>query len=101
MVWRSLLFIENRELMDRSQAYKNPAVECDRFAMAAFQSIISGGEGPGGSTLATQLTKVRHSPNGRTDSVPEKLRQMASASLLAYHDGMETLDDRKVIVKEY
>ncbi|HKL89043.1 MAG TPA: hypothetical protein VJ884_08545, partial [Salinibacter sp.] len=37
MVWRSLLFIENRELMDRSQAYKNPAVEWDRFAMAAFQ----------------------------------------------------------------
>ena len=101
MVWRSLLFIENRELLDRSQAYKNPAVEWDRFAMAAFQRIISGGEGPGGSTLATQLTKVRHSPNGRTDSVPEKLRQMASASLLAYHDGMETLDDRKVIVKEY
>jgi membrane peptidoglycan carboxypeptidase len=101
MVWRSLLFIENRELLDRSQAFKNPAVEWDRFAMAAFQRVISGGEGPGGSTLATQLTKVRHSPNGRTDSVPEKLRQMASASLLAYHDGMETLDDRKVIVKEY
>jgi membrane peptidoglycan carboxypeptidase len=101
MVWRSLLFIENRELLDRSQAYKNPAVEWDRFALAAFQRIVTGGEGPGGSTLATQLTKVRHSPGGRTHSAPEKLRQMASASLSAYRSGMETLRERQHIVKEY
>ena len=101
MVWRSLLFIENRELLDESQAFKNPAVEWDRFGLAALQRIASGGEGPGGSTLATQLTKVRHSSDGRTDSVPEKLRQMASASLLAYRNGMETLGERKHIVKEY
>jgi len=101
MVWRSLLFIENRELMDRSHPYKNPAVEWDRFALAAFERIATGGEGPGGSTLATQLTKVRHSPGGRTHSIPEKLRQMASASLMAYRSGMETLRERKHIVKEY
>jgi len=101
MVWRSLLFIENRELMDRSHPYKNPAVEWDRFALAAFERIVSGGEGPGGSTLATQLTKVRHSPGGRTHSAPEKLRQMASASLMAYRGGMETLNERMHIVKEY
>jgi len=101
MVWRSLLYIENRELLDPSHPYKNPAVEWDRFALAAAQRILSGGEGPGGSTLATQLTKVRHSPDGRTHSIPEKLRQMASASLLAYHNGMETIDDRKTIVQEY
>jgi len=101
MVWRSLLFIENRDLLDRSQAYKNPAVEWDRFGMAALQRIATGGEGPGGSTLATQLTKVRHSPNGRTDDIPEKLRQMASASLLAYRNGMETTEERKNIIKEY
>ena len=101
LVWRSLLYIENRELLDRSQAYKNPAVEWDRFALAAFQRLATGGEGPGGSTLATQLTKVRHSPGGRTTSVPEKLRQMASASLMAYRDGFSTLDQRRHIVKEY
>ena len=101
IVWRSLLFIENRELMDQSQPYKNPAVEWDRFALAAFERIVSGGEGPGGSTLSTQLTKVRHSPGGRTDSAPEKLRQMASASLMAYRGGMETLSERMHIVKEY
>lgn len=101
LVWKSLLLIENRELLDRSQEYRNPAVEWDRFALAAFQRIASGGEGPGGSTLATQLTKVRHSPGGLTDSAPEKLRQMASASLMAYRDGMGTLDEQKNIVKEY
>ncbi len=101
MVWKTLLFIENRELLDRSQPYENPAVEWDRFALAAFERLVAGGEGPGGSTLATQLTKVRHSPGGRTSSGPEKLRQMTSASLLAYRDGMETLGTRKHIIKEY
>ena len=101
MVWQTLLFIENRELMDQTHPYKNPAVEWDRFALAAFERIVSGGEGPGGSTLTTQLTKVRHSPGGRTDSAPEKLRQMASASLMAYRGGMETLSERMHIVKEY
>lgn len=101
MIWQSLLFIENRELLDSSQKYKNPAVEWDRFALAAFERLVAGGEGPGGSTLATQLTKVRHSPGGQTSSASEKLRQMASASLLAYRDGMETSPQRKQIVKEY
>ncbi|MGT2492279.1 hypothetical protein ACU4GD_21485 [Cupriavidus basilensis] len=34
----------------------------------------------GGSTLATQIEKYRHSRAGRTSSPKEKLRQMASAS---------------------
>ena len=33
----------------------------------------------GGSTLATQLEKYRHSPEGRTQSARDKLQQMASA----------------------
>lgn len=101
LVWKSLLFIENRDLLDQSQEYKNPAVEWDRFALAAFERLIAGGEGPGGSTLATQLTKVRHSPGGQTTSATEKLRQMASASLLAYLHGMDTLGERRHVVKEY
>ena len=43
--------------------------------------------GPGGSTLATQIEKFRHSPEGITSSPREKLRQMLSASLRAYHGG--------------
>ena len=35
----------------------------------------------GGSTLATQLEKLRHSPEGRTRSPMEKFRQIVSASL--------------------
>ncbi len=41
----------------------------------------------GGSTLATQLEKLRHSPEGRTHSPAEKLRQIASATLRSYQDG--------------
>ena len=49
----------------------NPAVEWDRFAAGGAQrSAGSRSAGtptrPGGSTLATQLEKLRHSPEGRT-----------------------------------
>ena len=56
---------------------------------------------PGGSTLATQIEKYRHSPSGRTDDVREKLRQMASASLRAYRDGPDTSAARRQIVVDY
>src|SRR5205823_1791016 len=55
----------------------------------------------GGSTLATQIEKYRHSPEGRTESGKEKLRQMASASLRAYLDGDNTLARRRQIVLDY
>jgi hypothetical protein len=55
----------------------------------------------GGSTLATQIEKYRHSPHGRTDSVGEKLRQMASASLRAYLGGEHTLARRQQILVDY
>lgn len=101
LITETLLFIENRELLGDHVATKNPAIEWDRFAQAAMQRILSGGEGPGGSTLATQLAKVRHSPDGRTSSVGEKLRQIASASLAAYAGGMRTTQMRHVIVQDY
>ena len=41
----------------------------------------------GGSTLAVQLEKFRHSPHGRTDNPVEKLRQLIGASLKAYQEG--------------
>jgi membrane peptidoglycan carboxypeptidase len=59
------------------------------------------GNSPGGSTLATQIEKYRHSPGGRTSSVSEKLRQMATASLRAYMNGQDTLATRQQIVVDY
>jgi membrane peptidoglycan carboxypeptidase len=99
-VWQTLLYIENRELMDTARSYKNPAIEWDRFLSALLQRLFQG-EGPGGSTLATQLAKVRHSPDGLTRSGAEKIRQMLSASLLAYQDGPRTVEMRRTIVRDY
>ena len=56
---------------------------------------------PGGSTLATQIEKFRHSPEGRTATPPEKLRQIASASVRAYLNGPQTMLARRTIVVRY
>lgn len=101
----ALLFIENRELLDADQARRNPAVEWDRLGRAVLDQLWHVVDDrhatPGGSTLATQIEKYRHSPNGRTDSPIEKLRQMASASLRAYAHGTDTLPRRRQIVLDY
>ncbi|ACB35723.1 conserved hypothetical protein [Leptothrix cholodnii SP-6] len=101
----SLLFIENRELLDADRPTLNPAVEWARLGKAvgeqALRLVGDDHRTPGGSTLATQLEKYRHSPDGRTDSAAEKLRQMASASLRAYLDGENTLPRRRQIVVNY
>ena len=55
----------------------------------------------GGSTLATQIEKYRHSPEGRTGSTTDKLIQMASATLRAYQDGEDTTGSRRQIVLDY
>ncbi|MEO5861883.1 MAG: transglycosylase domain-containing protein [Burkholderiales bacterium] len=101
----TLLFIENRELLDPSHPKRNPAVEWDRFGKALLDQFISimfpEHDTQGGSTLATQIEKYRHSPDGRTNSGKEKLRQMASASLRAYLDGEDTTSARQRIVMDY
>ena len=101
----ALLFIENRGLLDTPSPMFNPAVDWDRLSKAVFDRAWHGVDrshaSPGGSTLATQIEKYRHSPEGRTDSASEKLRQMASASLRAYIDGEETLPRRRQIVVSY
>ncbi len=105
LVVNSLLFIENREMLDRTRPYRNPAVEWDRLAKAgadlAINSAVRSHAVSGGSTLATQLEKVRHSPEGRTSGLGDKLRQMATASLRAYQDGPETNAARERIVVQY
>ncbi len=95
----SLLFIENRELLDDAAPRRNPAVEWDRLVRALWTATGSGG--PGGSTLATQIEKFRHSPEGITSSPHEKLRQMLSASLRAYQDGDVTTETRRQVVVDY
>ena len=55
----------------------------------------------GGSTLATQLEKMRHSPGGRTGSVKEKARQVAAASLRSYLDGVDTRETQRRIIRDY
>ena len=105
VVVSSLLFIENRFLLDPKQPLANPAVDWPRFGMAAWSQVAKllrlPGQSAGGSTLATQLEKYRHSPDGLTVSGAEKIRQMVSASVRAYQDGPETLGSRQNIVRDY
>ncbi|WP_256262047.1 transglycosylase domain-containing protein [Pseudomonas costantinii] len=105
VVVNSLLFIENRDLLDPTQPQANPAVDWPRFAKAAWSQVAKllhlPGQSAGGSTLATQLEKYRHSPDGLTVSGGEKLRQMFSAAVRAYHDGPDTLPARKNILRDY
>jgi membrane peptidoglycan carboxypeptidase len=105
LIVETLLFIENRELLEPRERHRNPAIEWDRLARAAGAQLFSFagllGRPGGGSTLATQMEKYRHSPGGRTTSAREKLRQMVSASLRAYRDGADTSAARRRIVLDY
>jgi membrane peptidoglycan carboxypeptidase len=105
VIVRSLLFIENRELLGEKSPYHNPAIEYDRFVRALLDVGLHGinprHRSSGGSTIATQIEKFRHSPSGRTDSIPEKGRQVISASLRAYLDGESTLPARQRLVADY
>lgn len=105
VIVNSLLFIENRDLLDPAQPQANPAVDWPRFAKAAWSQVARllhlPGQTAGGSTLATQLEKYRHSPDGLTLSGGEKIRQMISASVRAYQDGPDNLQARQDIVRDY
>lgn len=105
LVANTLLFIEDRNLLDEDRPYMNPAVEWDRFTWAAVtlvaSKLSSGVDVQGGSTLATQLEKFRHSQEGRTGGARDKLRQMASAALRTYSFGRETLGARRAILLDY
>ncbi|MBN3847435.1 glycosyl transferase family 51 [Paraburkholderia sp. Ac-20342] len=105
LVVNSLLFIEDRYLLDPNQPNRNPAIDWGRFSRALADQGVRvfnrHQQTPGGSTLATQIEKFRHSAGGRTATPPEKLRQIASASVRAYLNGPQTLPARQQIVVHY
>jgi membrane peptidoglycan carboxypeptidase len=105
LVVETLLFIENRHMLDASHPTRNPAVEWDRLGKAVLDYSLHVVDPRhavvGGSTLATQLEKLRHSPGGRTRSPVEKLRQMTSATLAAYQEGRTTLHAQQDIIRGY
>ena len=105
VVVQSLLFIENRELGRDTSGTANPAVDWNRFFKAAALYVGRHVGLPlpteGGSTLAVQLEKYRHSPGGRTESGSEKLRQMLTASIRAYQRGPNTGAARRQIILDY
>jgi membrane peptidoglycan carboxypeptidase len=73
LVVNTLLFIENRELLQTAYPHHNPAVEWGRLGKAVIERAIkvfhADYDAPGGSTLATQIEKYRHSPDGITASI--------------------------------
>ena len=105
LVVRTLLYVEDRELLDPSRPNLNPVVDWERLAVAlGQQSLKMAGRQQkvvGASTLATQLEKFRHSPDGITRDARDKLLQMASASLRVYRDGPYTLPARQRLVLDY
>lgn len=105
VVWRTLLFLENRAVLDPRFPNHNPAIAWSRLAQAGadytWSWLGSGRPVPGASTLATQLEKLRHSPGGRTRSPRDKLQQMEAAALRSYLGGANTEAARRRIVVDY
>jgi membrane peptidoglycan carboxypeptidase len=105
LVWQTLLFLENRALLDPRFPNHNPSVDWPRMAQAgaalALSWLGSARSVPGASTLATQLEKLRHSTEGRTRSTGEKLHQMEAAALRGYLGGENTEAVRRQIVVDY
>lgn len=105
LIISTLLFIEDRRLANPADRRRNPVTDWNRLAKAGLLYTGSKLGLPvhveGGSTLATQLDKYRHSPQGRTASPLDKVRQMTGASLKAYRDGPDTRDARREVVVDY
>src|SRR4029077_7513090 len=105
LLTRTLLFLENRDLDRPASSWQNPVIEWDRLLKASLFYIGSKLHirvtGSGGSTRAVRVEKFRHSPNGRTDTPAEKLRQLVGASLKAYRAGKNTRAWRERIIVDY
>lgn len=104
VVAQSLLFIENRNLL-KIPAQANPVMDWPRFVMAALSQVGKvlsvGGQSAGGSTLATQIEKFRHSPLGLTQNFKDKAIQIVSGTVRVYQHGTNTMAMRTRIVQDY
>ncbi len=102
---QTLLFAENRQILEESLPYRNPTIEWERLLRAvldvALNKVNPGHPVTGASTVATQLEKLRHSPGGRTLTPSDKLGQMMASSLRVYQGGAQNLDARRQIVSDY
>ena len=105
LVVSTLRFIEDQSLLDPDHPRRNPAVDWKRFAIATASQaagvLDSNLRQGGASTLATQIEKFRHYPDGRTRNISDKLRQMLAAATRSYLDGPETLAVQQRIVSTY
>ncbi|HWP58573.1 MAG TPA: transglycosylase domain-containing protein [Candidatus Acidoferrales bacterium] len=105
LIVKTLLFIENQELEAPPSPRTNPVIQWERLAKAGLLYLESklglSDSVQGGSTLATQIEKFRHSPQGRTQSAWDKARQIVGASLKAYRDGTDTRPRRQEIILDY
>ncbi|WP_434931182.1 transglycosylase domain-containing protein [Shewanella sp. HL-SH5] len=103
-VVNTLLFIENRELWNPEPNH-NPVIDWPRFVVAGITQIAEKAglnmSNAGGSTLATQIEKFRHSEFGLTSSIEDKLLQIGSAMIRVYQQGENTLAARQRIVQDY
>ncbi|MCT7942358.1 transglycosylase domain-containing protein [Shewanella sp. SP1S2-7] len=103
-VTNTLLFIENRELWNPEPNH-NPVIDWPRFVVASIKQIAEkvgvNMSKAGGSTLATQIEKFRHSEFGLTSSIEDKLLQIGSAMVRVYQQGENTLAARQRIVQDY
>jgi membrane peptidoglycan carboxypeptidase len=105
LVMRTLLFMENRGLASATSPAANVAVDWPRFGKATGLYVARHlglpARSEGGSTLAVQMEKYRHSDGGRTNSPLEKMRQLAAASLRTYRNGPDSRAARDEIVVDY
>jgi len=105
VIVKTLVFIEDKKLMDSNFPYRNPAVEWTRLTRAVFEKglnlLLKDRGVPGGSTLATQIEKFRHTPHGLTTTPRDKFVQIVSASIRAYQHDETTLQVRKDIALTY
>lgn len=102
---KSLLFVEDRTLLTPEHIQANPVLNFPRLGAAVWSQLQRAAGIPaaaaGGSTLATQLEKYRHSPQGFTSDISDKFRQLVSASVRAYQHGVDTSQSRHKIVLDY
>uniref|UniRef100_A0A486XUP2 peptidoglycan glycosyltransferase n=1 Tax=Rheinheimera sp. BAL341 TaxID=1708203 RepID=A0A486XUP2_9GAMM len=102
---KTLLFVEDRSLLSPQHPQANPVLNLPRLGAAIWSQLQRAAGIPaaaaGGSTLATQLEKYRHSPQGLTADMAEKLRQLVSASVRVYQNSVDTSASRQRIVLDY